>query len=267
MEVALYVRVSTTRQQQTQTIEQQIARLREHLATHPDWHLGEEHIYRDDGYSGGKLNRPGLDRLRDRAAMAGFERILITAPDRLARNYVHQMLLIDELAQWGCQVEFLERPMSQDPHDQLLLQIRGADVPAHAFANIVVFGTTRLGQQSRRGHDLARRAVSTLKRVMLHEGCLHWMQRIMRGKAFNRGDLVAVMHDGQREAGIDPAAIHMDGASAALTVVASLLASKQRELFTQGVEQRGAGVHLKLSDSAVDAQADGLHHHVARLKI
>jgi hypothetical protein len=40
MEVALYVRVSTTRQQQTQTIEQQMARLREHLATHPDWHLG-----------------------------------------------------------------------------------------------------------------------------------------------------------------------------------------------------------------------------------
>jgi predicted site-specific integrase-resolvase len=80
MEVALYVRVSTTRQQQTRTIEQQIARLREHLATHPDWHLGEEHIYRDDGYSGAKLNRPGLDRMRDCAAMAGFERILITAP-------------------------------------------------------------------------------------------------------------------------------------------------------------------------------------------
>lgn len=126
MEVALYVRVSTTRQQQTHTIEQQMARLREHLATHPDWHLGEEHIYRDDGDSGAKLNRPGLDRLRDRAAMAGFERILITAPDRLARNYVHQMLLIDDLAQRGCQVEFLARPMSQDPHDQLLLQIRGA---------------------------------------------------------------------------------------------------------------------------------------------
>ena len=53
MEVALYVRVSTTRQQQTQTIEQQLARLREYVATQPDWHLAEEHIYRDDGYSGG----------------------------------------------------------------------------------------------------------------------------------------------------------------------------------------------------------------------
>ena len=52
--------------------------------------------------------------------------MLITAPDRLARNYVHQVLLLEELAAAGCQVEFLDRPMGQDPHDQLLLQIRGA---------------------------------------------------------------------------------------------------------------------------------------------
>src|SRR6185503_9852180 len=55
-----------------------------------------------------------------------FDLILITAPDRLARKYVHQVLLLEELQQQGCRVEFLERPMSQDPHDQLLLQIRGA---------------------------------------------------------------------------------------------------------------------------------------------
>jgi site-specific DNA recombinase len=126
MEVALYVRVSTTRQQQTQPIEPQLARLRESVATQPEWHLAEEHRYRDDGYSGGTRNRPGLDRLRDRAALAVFERVLMTAPDRLARNAVQRMLLIDELAQRGCQVEFVERPMRQDPHDQLLLQIRGA---------------------------------------------------------------------------------------------------------------------------------------------
>lgn len=126
MEVALYVRVSTTRQQHTQTIEQQVARLQEYVARQPDWHLAEEHIYRDDGYSGAKLQRPGLDRLRDRAALAAFEQVLITAPDRLARNSMHPLLLIDELSQRGCHVELLDRPMSDDPHDQLLLHIRGA---------------------------------------------------------------------------------------------------------------------------------------------
>ena len=106
MEVALYMRVSTSRQQQHQTIEQQRSRLRDYGATHPDWYVADEHIYRDDGYSGATLNLPGLDRLRDRAAMAAFECILITAPDRLARNYVHQMLLVDEFTQRGCRVKF-----------------------------------------------------------------------------------------------------------------------------------------------------------------
>jgi site-specific DNA recombinase len=126
MEVALYARVSSTRQQMDQTIEQQIERLREYVAEQPEWRLEEKHIYLDDGYSGAKFNRPGLDRLREHITKAEFEMILITAPDRLARNYVHQMLLIEEFQNMGCQVQFLERPMSQDPHDQLLLQIRGA---------------------------------------------------------------------------------------------------------------------------------------------
>lgn len=55
MKIALYVRVSTTRQQQTQTIEQQLSRLRQHLETQPSWELVEQHIYRDDGYSGAQL--------------------------------------------------------------------------------------------------------------------------------------------------------------------------------------------------------------------
>ena len=125
MRVAVYARVSTTRQAQAQTIEQQLDRLRAAVAEH-GWTLDERHVYRDDGYSGAGLSRPGLDCLRDHAALAELDLVLVTAPDRLARNYVHQVLLLDELDRHGCRVEFLDHPMSQDPHDQLLLQIRGA---------------------------------------------------------------------------------------------------------------------------------------------
>jgi site-specific DNA recombinase len=125
MRVAVYARVSTQRQAQDQTIEQQLERLRAHVQMQ-GWQLLDENIFRDDGYSGSSLSRPGLDRLRDRAAQRELDRVLLTAPDRLARNYVHQMLLIEELERFGCSVEFLDRPMSHDPHDQLLLQIRGA---------------------------------------------------------------------------------------------------------------------------------------------
>jgi site-specific DNA recombinase len=152
MEIALYVRVSTSRQQQTQTIEQPLDRLRANGATEPNWHLTEEHVYRDDGYSGASLNRPGLDRLRDHAALSAFELVLITAPDRLARKYVHQVLLIDEMQSRGCQVEFLGRPMSDDPHDQLLLQIRGA---------VAEYERSLIAERMRRGRQ-AKLRIGTL---------------------------------------------------------------------------------------------------------
>lgn len=125
MRVAIYARVSTQIQVESQTIDQQITQLQEYVAAQ-DWLLEPDHIYRDEAYSGATLARPGLDCLRDRAALFEFDVVVITAPDRLARNYVHQMLVIQELEQRHIQVAFLERPMSDDPHDRLLLQIRGA---------------------------------------------------------------------------------------------------------------------------------------------
>jgi site-specific DNA recombinase len=153
MEIALYVRVSTSRQQQTQTIEQQLSRLRVKVAAQPEWHLAEEHVYRDDGYSGASLNRSGLDHLRDHAALGAFELVLITAPDRLARKYIHQGLLIDELQSRGCQVEFLDRPMSDDPHDQLLLQIRGA---------VAEYERSLIAERMRRGRQAKLRSGTLL---------------------------------------------------------------------------------------------------------
>ena len=64
MQVAAYARVSSRRQAQAQTIEQQLVRLRTH-AMASGWDLVQEHVFRDDGYSGASLRRPGLDHLRD----------------------------------------------------------------------------------------------------------------------------------------------------------------------------------------------------------
>src|SRR5216683_613507 len=152
MRAAVYARVSTTRQAQAQTIEQQLDRLRA-AAAERGWALDDQHVYRDDGFSGAGLGRPGLDRLRDHAALADLDVVLVTAPDRLARNYVHQVLLIEELAGHGCQVEFLDRPMSADPHDQLLLQIRGA---------VAEYERTLISERMRRGRQARLRAGTLL---------------------------------------------------------------------------------------------------------
>ena len=109
MRVALDARVSTQRQAQAQTVEQQIERLTCY-AGQQGLDISLEHVFRDDGYSGASLRRPGLDRLRDRAADRSLDLVVITAPDRLARNYVHQVLLLEELQGHGCEVRFLDRP-------------------------------------------------------------------------------------------------------------------------------------------------------------
>src|SRR5215216_6844430 len=80
MRVALYVRVSTDRQQQTQTIEQQVAQLHSYVAAHAGWTVAAGHVFRDDGRSGARLDRPGLDALRDQAARAAFDLVVVCSP-------------------------------------------------------------------------------------------------------------------------------------------------------------------------------------------
>ena len=147
--VALYARVSTSHQAEHQTIEQQLDRLRAHVGEQPGWALDEAHVFRDDGYSGAVLARPGLDGLRDAAKRRELDGVLVTAPDRLARNYVHQMVLLEELTRAGCTVDFLDRPMSADPHDHLLLQIRGA---------VAEYERTLIAERMRRGRLTKLRA-------------------------------------------------------------------------------------------------------------
>lgn len=150
--VSGYVRVLTQRQAQAQTIEQQLERIQTY-AQQQGWRLNDSNIFRDDGYSGASLNRPGLDRLRDAVRCGEITHILMTAPDRLARSYVHQVLLMEEFKQLGCKVTFLDRPMSQDPHDQLLLQIRGA---------VAEYERTLIADRMRRGRQLKLKAGTLL---------------------------------------------------------------------------------------------------------
>ena len=90
MRTVVYVRVSTLRQAQAQTIEQQLDRLRAWFAAHGRELTGED-VFRDEGYSGATLNRPGLDRLRDAVRAGEVERVLVTDPDRLARAIAFQI--------------------------------------------------------------------------------------------------------------------------------------------------------------------------------
>ena len=109
MQVALYARVSTPNQQQEGTITSQVQSL--HLYVRQQgWSLLPTHEYIDEGISGARLDRPALDRLRDCAQRGEFDAVVVLSPDRLARNYAHQWLLIKEFEKPHVQWIFLQNP-------------------------------------------------------------------------------------------------------------------------------------------------------------
>lgn len=124
MQVALYARVSTPNQQQEGTITSQVQSLHLYIRQQ-GWSLLPTHEYIDEGISGARLDRPALDRLRDCAQRGEFDAVVVLSPDRLARNYAHQWLLIEELEKLHVQWIFLQNPFGDTPQGKLLTQMQG----------------------------------------------------------------------------------------------------------------------------------------------
>ncbi len=139
MRVALYARVSTDRQEREGTIGSQLEALRTKAAAE-GWAV--ESTCTDDGYSGSRLDRPGLDRVRDAAAARLIDAVVVLCPDRLARNYVHQAIVLEELSRFGVSVIFVEGGISDDPQGRLLAQIQAA---------VAEFERTKIVERNRRG--------------------------------------------------------------------------------------------------------------------
>jgi len=122
--VALYARVSSEQQAQQATVESQIAMLRERAQSDGHVVLSSD-MYVDEGYSGATLVRPALERLRDRAAEGGIDVLYVHNPDRLARRYAYQVLLLEEFSRNGVSVVFLQGPVGRSAEDELLVQVQG----------------------------------------------------------------------------------------------------------------------------------------------
>jgi site-specific DNA recombinase len=140
-QVGIYARVSSRQQADEGTIESQLAALRQRVEQ-DGFVLPEELTFVDPGYSGANLIRPGLDRLRDVVAMNGLDRLYVLSPDRLARKYAYQVLLVDEFQRTGVEVVFLNRELRQTPEDELLLQVQGM---------IAEYERAKILERSRRG--------------------------------------------------------------------------------------------------------------------
>ncbi|CAI0840335.1 recombinase family protein [Serratia quinivorans] len=122
--VALYARVSSTQQAQKGTIDSQVAALRDRIREDNNA-LPDGMLFIDDGISGATLVRPQLERLRDCAAAGDIERLYVLSPDRLARKYAYQALLMEEFSACGVEVVFISHAGGESPEDMMLLQMQG----------------------------------------------------------------------------------------------------------------------------------------------
>jgi site-specific DNA recombinase len=138
---ALYGRVSGEQQEREETIDSQLAQLRQ-LALDKGLTVLERHTYLDEGYSGDLLARPGLDRLRDDARDGLIDTVLVHCPDRLARRYAYQVVVIEELQRHGCEVDFVNREIARTPEDQMLLAMQGV---------IAEYERAKIMERTRRG--------------------------------------------------------------------------------------------------------------------
>jgi site-specific DNA recombinase len=147
MRVAIYARVSTEVQEAKGTIGSQLAVLDERARA-------ERHqvvaTFRDEGHSGARLDRPGLDALRDQAEAGVFEAVWCLSPDRLARAYAYQVLVLDELARHRVRVLFADAPaIEDDPQARLLTQVQGV---------IAEYERAKIAERNRRGKVWRARA-------------------------------------------------------------------------------------------------------------
>jgi len=151
---AIYARVSSDVQVQEGTIQSQLHALQERVGQ-DGLSLEEELRFIDDGYTGSTLVRPALERLRDQAAAGAIDRLYVHSPDRLARRYAYQVLLVEELQRSGVELVFLNRPLGQGAEDDLLLQVQGI---------VAEYERAKILERSRRGkmHAAGRGSVSVM---------------------------------------------------------------------------------------------------------
>jgi site-specific DNA recombinase len=147
LRVAIYARVSSERQAQEDTIASQLEAL-DRRVREDGLGCDPELRFIDDGVSGTLLFRPALERLRDQAAAGSFDRLYVQDPDRFSRKYAYQVLILEELARCGVEVVFLCNPHSDDPAENLLVQVQGM---------IAEYERAKIMERSRRGKQHAAR--------------------------------------------------------------------------------------------------------------
>jgi site-specific DNA recombinase len=152
--LAIYARVSTARQEEEEIIKTQLSAVREFAKQH-GYTIVQE--YMDDGWSGDILARPQLDKLRQDVSKKIWQAVLVYDPDRLARRYSYQELIMDELREKDVEVLFVTTPSPKTGEEKILHGVKGLFAE---YERVKITERFRLGKmrKAKEGHVLVSEA-------------------------------------------------------------------------------------------------------------
>jgi len=118
-----YARVSTSGQEDEGTIESQKTEIIKQIKKDGNILVKE---YIDNGWSGGRLDRPALDELRKDLKEDQFDVVYFLDTDRIARDVSYQNIIISELLKYKKQIIIKGKDYIHNPENKFNLTVIGA---------------------------------------------------------------------------------------------------------------------------------------------
>ena len=123
MKAAIYCRVSTSQQEDGTSLETQQIRCRL-AAEKMGYEVPSEFIWAEQ-WTAVDLERPMLDLVRQSARAGLIDALFVYTPDRLSREPVHLLMLLDEFQKSSVKLQFVEGISDATPEGQLLMHVQG----------------------------------------------------------------------------------------------------------------------------------------------
>ncbi|MGH7197076.1 MAG: recombinase family protein [Candidatus Saccharimonadales bacterium] len=142
LRAALYARVSTELQKDEQTVKSQLSEVKNAIIDDGNA-LIESCEYIDESWSGAILERPALDLMRQDARERKFDILYVYDKGRLARKYVYQEIVIEELTNLEIKFKSLHDINGSTPEEVVMGGVMGL---FHEYERVKITERFRIGK-------------------------------------------------------------------------------------------------------------------------
>jgi len=200
LNAGLYARVSTSRQEEAETIESQVSEIKARIATDGNF-ISDENVFMDDGWTGEILQRPSLDRMRDAVQEGRFDVLYVYDRGRISRVFAYQEIILEEIINKGVKFVTLHDVEAVTAEERVLQAMQGV---FHEYERVKIVERFRRGKmykakngvlinaQAPYGYDYISKASGGVSRMVVNEEEAEVVRMIYRWVGIERMSLTQV---------------------------------------------------------------------------